>query len=69
MQSMAGLRKRGVNPQNQGGEPMDLGEDAMLEDKCLLEPNPTLAYMEKDTLRAFVRIYLADNVDNGSLNA
>jgi hypothetical protein len=41
----------------------------MLENKCLLEPNPTLFYSKKDTLRAFVRVYLAGKIDKGSLEA
>lgn len=47
---------------------MDVGMDPMLENECLLEPNPTLFYRKQDTLRALVRVYLNDKVDKGGLN-
>ena len=66
---MSGLRTRGVNLQSPSAETIDVATDPMLENKCLLEPNPTLFYSKKDTLRAFVRVYLAGKIDKGSLEA
>lgn len=67
-QSMASLRGRSVNPKITSEGPADVGMDPMLENACLLEPNPTIFYSKQDTLRALVRVYLTDKVDKGGLD-
>jgi hypothetical protein len=47
---------------------MHVGLDPLLENNCLLEPNPTLIYSRQDTVRVLVRVYLADKVDKEGLD-